>query len=324
MKRTHAAASFARLSRVLSLLQAHPEGLRIDYLAAQVEVPEKRLRQELLDFYVADTLTVRPDTIVFFAPDGTDVEDVSDAEMVKVVSEQPAAELGVELMTAEQWLTTYEQAAWIAASNPEDQALAEAVDIIATKILAGTPPRPDDEVGTVLSKAIAARTGVNVEYSRAWKPGVVARYIEPVRLVQTRRGWEVDALVEGQLRTFLIDRIRSAQATDRPFELPADLPARLAEHRRVQTVRLSVPQRYRWLVDRYAETSAVLDYDEETLTISAAFLPPVSERIGLILVTAPDAFVVEPAALNDAAAQMARALWEHHRLGAAGTTRHDT
>lgn len=314
MKRTHAAASFARLSRVLTLLQAHPAGLRIDYLAAEVGVPEKRLRQELLDFYVAETLTVRPDTIVFFAPDGSDVEDLEHAEMVKVVTNQPAAELGVELMTAEQWLMTYEQAAWIAASNPDDEALAQAVETIATKILAGTPPRPDDEVGRVLSKAVAARMGVDIEYSRAWKPGVVRRYIEPVRLVQTRRGWEVDALVDGELRTFLIDRIRSVQATDRTFEIPKNLGVRLAEHRHVVSVRLSVPQRYRWLVDRYAESSEVLDYDEETLTINADFLPPVAERVGLILVTAPDAFVVDPPGLNDAAAQMAKALWEHHQL----------
>lgn len=314
MKRTLAAASFARLSRVLTLLQAHPAGLRIDYLAAEVGVPEKRLRQELLDFYVAETLTVRPDTIVFFAPDGSHVEDVAHAEMVKVVTDQPAAELGVELMTAEQWLTTYEQAAWIAASNPDDEALAQAVQTIATRILAGTPPRPDDEVGQALSKAVAARTGVQIEYSRAWKPGIVSRYIEPVRLVQTRRGWEVDSLVDGWLRTFLIDRIRSVQATDRTFEIPTNLDARLAEHRQVVGVKLSVPQRYRWLVDRYAETSEVLDYDEETLTISAQFLPPVSDRVGLILLSAPDAFVVDPASLNEAAAQMAKALWDHHQL----------
>jgi proteasome accessory factor C len=314
VKQTLAAAAFARLSRVLTLLQAHPEGLRIDYLAGQVGVPEQRLRQELLDFYVADTLTVRPDTIVFFAPDGRDV-DARDAEMVKVVSEQPAAELGVELMTAEQWLTAYEQAAWIAASSPGDEALAQAVDIIGTKILGGRPPRPDDAVGRVLSKAIATRTGVQIDYSRAWKPGLVTRYIEPVRLVQTRRGWEVDALVGGQLRTFLIDRIRAAVPTERGFDLPPNLSAALTKHRQVTAVTLSVPQRFRWLVDRYAETSEVLDHDEETLTIRAEFLPPVSERVGLILVTAPDAFVITPATLNGAAAEMARTLWQHHRLG---------
>lgn len=314
MKQTLAAAAFTRLSRVLTLLQTHPEGLRIDYLAAEVEVPEQRLRQELLDFYVADTLTVRPDTIVFFASDGSDV-DVSEAEMVKVVSEQPAAELGVELMTAEQWLTAYEQAAWVAASSPGDEALAQAVDIIGTKILGGKPPRPDDDVGQVLSRAVSSSTAVEIEYSRAWKPGIVTRCIEPVRLVQTRRGWEVDALVEGQLRTYLIDRIRSAQPTDRRFEAPADLAARLTAQRQVTVVKLSVPQGYRWLVDRYAEASDVLAYDEETLTIRAQFLPPVSERVGLILVTAPDSFVVDPRGLNEAAAQMARALWDHHQLG---------
>ncbi|MCB0900162.1 MAG: hypothetical protein KDC40_15200, partial [Actinobacteria bacterium] len=58
-KQTRAAESFVRLSKVLNLLHAHPRGLSIQYLADEVGVPEKRLREEILDFYTADTLGVR-------------------------------------------------------------------------------------------------------------------------------------------------------------------------------------------------------------------------------------------------------------------------
>ena len=69
-KQTRAAEAFVRLSKVLNLLHAHPRGLSISYLADEVGVPEKRLREEILDFYTADTLGVRPDTIVFVSADG--------------------------------------------------------------------------------------------------------------------------------------------------------------------------------------------------------------------------------------------------------------
>lgn len=313
MKRTKAAESFARLSAVLTMLHAHPRGLRVDYLAAEVGIPEKLLRAELLAYYTADTLSVRPDTIVFMSATG-DEGDPASAEVVKVVSDRPAAELGVELMTAQEWLHAYEVAAWMSDMHPEDEALGQAVRIIGEKILSGTVPRPDSEIGAVISTAIRDHTCVDLEYSRAWKPGLVQRHVSPLRLVQTARGWELDALLGQELRTFLIDRIRSARATSETFEDPADIEDRLRDHRRVTTVDLCVPQGYAWVVDRYAESTEVVDQDLADSTIRARFLPPVNERLGLILVTAPGSFVVEPAQANEAGPQMARRLWEHHGL----------
>lgn len=313
MKRTRAAEAFARLSTVLNLLNAHPAGLRVDYLAEEVGIPQARLRDELLTYYTADTMSVRPDTIVFMSPQG-DEDDPASAEVVKVVSDRPAAELGVELMKPEEWLRAYEVAAWMSDMQPDNEALAQAVEIIGQRILSGSAPRPDSEVGAAISSAIHERVCIDLEYSRAWKPGVVQRHVKPLRLVQTARGWELDALQGNDLRTFLIDRIRRVDLTEERFSPPADIEVRLIDHRRVTTVRLNVPQRYEWVVARYAERTTVIRQDLEDCTIEADFLPPIEERVGLILVTAPGAFVIEPNEFNLAGPKMAQVLWEHHGL----------
>ena len=313
MRLTKAAEAFARLSTVLNLLHAHPAGLRLDYLAGQVGIPPEALRAELLTYYSADTLSVRPDILVFMSAGG-DEDDPASAEVVKVVTDRPSAELGVELMSPEQWLRAYEVASWMADMSPDDGALADAVTIIGERILSGRVDRPDSAIGARVSTAIRDRRYLDLSYSRAWQPGVVQRHVKPLRLVQTARGWELDALLEDDVRTFLIDRMRDAVISDRRFETPLDIDAALAAHRQVTTLRLNLPQRYEWVVGRYAERSTVIAQDLEDVTIEADLLPPVADRVGLILVTAPGAFVIEPNELNESRPRMARLLWEHHGL----------
>lgn len=314
MKQTKAAESFTRLSKVLNLLHAHPRGLRMDYLAAEVGVPEARLREEIVDFYAADTLGVRPDTIVFVSSEGAE-DDPASADMVRVVSDEPSAELGVQLLSPQQWLEVYETAARVAQMQPDDEDLAAAVRIIGERILAGVPRRPDNEVGRLLSEATAQHRAVELEYSRAWRPGIVHRTVFPLRLVETVRGWELDALLpDDELRTFITDRIRGVSLTEQTFTAPTGIEATLAEHRRLTTVDLVVPNRYQWAVDRYAESSQVIEVDEGDVSIRAEFLPPVQERVGLVLVTAPDSFVMHPDSLKSAGHQMAEVLLEHHGL----------
>lgn len=136
MKHTRASQSLVRLSTVLNLLHAHPAGLRMDYLAEQVGVPEALLRREILDFYTADTLGVRPDTIIFMSAEGKE-DDPASAEMVRVVTDRPGAELGVELQTPQKWLEVYQTAARMSEMRPDDTDLAEAVQVIAQRILTG-------------------------------------------------------------------------------------------------------------------------------------------------------------------------------------------
>lgn len=314
MNTTRAGQSFLRLSKVLNLLHAHPRGLSIGYLADQVGVPEARLREEILDFYTADVLGVRPDTIVFVSSSG-DEQDPAMAEVVRVVSDAPSAELGVQLLSPQQWFEVYETAAQVAQMHPDDDALTGAVDIIRDRILAGMPQRPDNDTGRTLAEAVQHHRVLRLAYSRAWRPGLVTRVVSPLRLVETGRGWELDALQDdGELRTFIIDRIRSVTVTGETFDPPADVDELLAEQRRSTIVDLVVPTRYQWAVDRYAESTHVIEGDEGDISIRAEFLPPVDERVGLILITAPDSFVLRPDGLKDAGRHMASMLLAHHGL----------
>jgi predicted DNA-binding transcriptional regulator YafY len=309
-----AADAFTRLSTVLNLLQSHPQGLRVDYLASQVGVPEATLRQEMLDFYAADTMGVRPDTIVFVSEDGSEADPHS-AEVLRVVNDQPGAELGVQYLSAQRWLEVYAIASRVSEMRPEDGDLAAAVGIIAERILGDFPTRPDSDIGRVLATAITHRRAVRLQYSRAWQPGVTTPTVHPLRLVETARGWELDAaLPDGGLRTYIIERIRSAEPTGERFSVPDNVRSLLAEQRRPTTVGLVVPQGYQWVVDRYADSSEVVDQDEADIEVRADFLPPVAERVGLILITAPGSFVSQPQDLETAARETAGRLLQHHGL----------
>jgi len=313
-KQTKASESFGRLSKVLNLLHAHPRGLSLSYLAEEVGIPEARLRQEILDFYTADTLGVRPDTIVFVSSDGQE-EDPAQAEVVRVTCDQPSAELGVELLSPQRWFEVYEKASRLAQMNPDDADLAGAVEVIRERILGELPSRPESDTGRTLSEAITGHRWVVLEYSRAWKPGLVDATVAPLRLVETTRGWELDAMrSDGELRTFILDRIRSAAMTGTTFVPPEDIRARLAGQRQVTAVDLVVPHGFRWAVDRYAEGTEVVSSDEGDVCVRADFLPPVAERVGLVLVTAPNSFLVEPAELRSAGHRMAQVLLDHHGL----------
>ena len=60
----------------------------------------------------------------------------------------------------------------------------------------------------------------------------------------------------------------------------------------------------------------VVDDDEESVKLRADLLPPVEQRLGLLLLCCgPDAFVMAPPALMAAGEAMARLLLEHHEGG---------
>lgn len=319
--------SFARIHRVMAILHAHPNGLPLDTVAAELGVSEKELRTEILEYYATDIPAElllglnRADTIEFIAADGAEA-DPHLAPMIRAVSDRPEAELGVEYLRADELVALYEAGRSLVEVEPGNDVLRDAVAVLRETFLAGTAttstgPDPTAETAAILRQAIEFRRAVRIEYSRAWRPGVSRRVIHPYALHRTPRGWEVDAgpLAEGRARTYLLERIASVELLDETFEQPADISRILADERALTSVELSLPQRTQWVADRFAETTVVRTSDSDDLTVRAGFLPPVAERVGLILVIAgPDAFVLEPAQFADAGSQMAQALLAHHGL----------
>lgn len=250
--------------------------------------------------------------------------DVLDGGLYAASGEDPLRALGVDrLDVADAAALVLLGRAWLDV-HPERADLASALDALQRHALAGlagveAAPAVAAEQGpvaTTLREAIEHRRRVKIRYARTWEQGVVEPAIEPYRLVLTRRGWECDAAsldALGQLRTYVLSRVERATLLLETFAAPGPrVVAELAEMRRLQTVRLVLPQGTRWVAEQHAEHVRVLREDTD-MELSCDLLPPVDRRVGLILTTAgPTAMVVEPAHLRDAGADFARALLEHY------------
>lgn len=312
-------ARIARLPRILATLGEHRGGLPLATLAAAEGVKEKELREDLLAYFSADPMWTlglsRPPTLEFLGPDGSE-EDPNLAEVVRVVAETD--DLGVEMLDADELALIHTAATALLDLHPDDDDLASAVDVL-TETMLGHPTdeRPaGGETLAVLQEAVAARRVVRIEYSREWHAGVTTRAIQPLRLVQTRRGWEVDAgpvAGNGSLRTYLLSNVRSVEMLEETFEEPTRVAALLADQRALTRVRVQLPHDARWAADMYAEAVVVVDEDEETFTADLELLEPVEWRVGLLtLVGGPETRVLSPADLISAGPELAKELLAHH------------
>lgn len=317
---------FARLPKVFERLQRHPDGLPLEELAAEFDIPVAALREELLAFYTADIggrwLLTRPEVLEFLGPEG-DTEDPGTAGIVRIVAEVPA-DIGVEYVDAGELGLAYTAALALLETEPDNEELGQAIDVLTETMFGpsaaagGATPavRSWNRLLPVFREALAAGRAVRIVYSRAWHPGVTEREIEPYQLVQTRRGWEVDAGPvddEGRLRTFLLSNIRSAEVVDRAFTAPDDVAERLAEQRATTRVRVLLPQSARWAADFYAEQVTLVEDDEEDVVVDLELLPPVERRVGrLLLAAGPLAAVIDPAELDSAGVVLAEELMVHH------------
>lgn len=323
---------FARLPRVLAMLDNHPDGLSIADLAAAFDVAVEELREDLLAFYAADVAPndlfglTRREVLDFVGPSG-ERADPREAEVVRLTDPRPTEELGVEYVDAADLALLYTAARDLQQLEPGDPDVDAAVRVLRQTVLGSTLGRRASSFRTMADRsatlvrhmrhAIDRRSRVRITYSRAWRPGVSTRTIEPYRLVRTRRGWEVDAgplQDDGAIRTFLLSRVSSAEALPGTFERPADLEEAIAHNRATSTARVRLPQGSQWAAERFAEHVDVVEDDEEQVTLDVALLPPVEQRLGLMLLIAGEgSTVIDPASLRSAGPDLARELLDHHR-----------
>lgn len=320
-----AVSAYSRVRRMLLLLASHPDGMTLSDLAEELGVTGDQLRREVITYYSTDVPPEalmglsRPESIEFLAGDGSQ-DDPNTAVVLRLSSSAAAEELGVAYLRADQIARLHDAGTALLATEPENRNLRSALDTLSREFLAGGAVAEDDhEAGVVarLREAIGSRRRVELVYARIWAPGVSARTVEPYQLVRTKRGWELDAgpMQDGRARTFIVDRIISAEMLEEVFDRPDGVAELLADERRELPVELVMPHGWHWLVDRFAERSEVMGADSSDAHIRGWFLPPVAERVGLILATAgPRAFVVAPESLLDAGRHMADRLLRHHEL----------
>lgn len=309
------AQRLAALPRALSILELHPQGLPLADLAAELGVAPADLREVFMAYYLADLVELGNfslPVVEFFAPGG-------DGDWVRVLAPDPEHELGVDHLTAGQLAALYAAAVDLLALEPSNDVLRAAAEAFEAALAPADKPVAAQwgaRTARALHRAAEEHRRVRVTYARQWQPGTRTRVVEPYRLVRTRRGWELDAGPADEraaVRTYLVSGIVDHQVTDETFEPPADLDRLLAANRAAVTVRLVVPQGSRWAVERFAESTAVLDDDESDVALRADLLPPVDQRLGLLMLCCgPEAFVTAPDDLREAGSDMAMRLLEHH------------
>ena len=313
-----------RLARAFGLLLHHPDGLTLDQLSAETGLAPATLRADLAVFMNRDLpaaydLALTDDLGLEMLTESGEQTVSTEAARVRLTSALPLTELGLQYVAADVLGPLYRAARDLAALEPDNEVLAGAVQRLTETLLTGIDgDQPyGGETAAVLRRAAAERRRVRIDYWRAWRPGTGTRVVEPYRVVSTRRGFEVDAGpldAAGDIRTFLVSGVRRVELLDDTFERPDDVDERIERSRRLTVVRLVVPRDTAWVVTRFAERSTVLRADDD-LEIDAHVLPPVADRVGLMMTIAgPDAFVVAPTALADAGAQTAERLLAHHGL----------
>ncbi|PSL08474.1 proteasome accessory factor C [Haloactinopolyspora alba] len=319
---------FDRVTRALRILTMYPDGLPLSRLATELDVDEATLREEIVAFYRADIdPAFDPDSfrqvrIEFVGPDGEpDEVDPAEAEIVRASTEQPAAEIGVVHTSPAELANVYRAGHALLSVEPENTVLHDALSALGDTVLRGIRPSDDHwkaELAGMLLEAIERQRRVRITYLPVWGGGTHDRIIAPYRLLCTRSGWEVEAAESTDdgdvLGTYLLTSIREATILDEPFDRPADLDQRIREHRREHEVDVVVPQDYRWVADRFAESSEVVAEDEASVKLRARMRTPVEQRLGvLLLVAGPNAFVTAPGELATAGRDLARDLLDHHR-----------
>lgn len=320
---------FDRVTRALNQLSLHAGGLPVRQLAERIGVDEATLRDELRAYYNADVdppfnRAVRQMTVFFRDADGEDAL-IAEAEFVSA-SPRPTREVGADYVTVDELARIYRAGQDLLMLEPDNDALDSALKALTATVLSGIGAGRSvwlADLAAKVGRALRERRRIRVTYARAWRPGVREHVLEPYRLTKTRRGWELDAGINGtdHVGTFLLSGVRDAEVLDETFERPADLDDRIAANRREHAVDLVVPQDSRWVVERFAESVEVVHEDEDTIRMRAYLLAPVQERLGLLLVDAgPEAFVYKPPNLRDVGIDLARDLLAHHEDIGSGRT----
>lgn len=315
----------AELPRLLDALQYHPDGLRIEDLAAEVGRSPDQVREALLTYYTADlalydsNLVGRPPAIEFVLGSG-DGDDLDRASIVRLQAAEPGRELGVAYLSVMELARLYRAGRDRLELDPDNDLLRSAVNKLRAGLLPGITPTvrgPREPPPAVFDLARRHQQRIKIVYADAWHTGASEQVIEPYHLVHTRRGWEVDAgpvTAEGTVATFLVEQVSSYTLLDATFKMPANLEELLARHRAVIPVDLIVPHETRWAVEKYADRVDVLAEDETTVQLRAWVGHPVRHRVGLILTDGgPTARVLAPTDLCEAGRDLAGTLLAHYQ-----------
>jgi predicted DNA-binding transcriptional regulator YafY len=180
----------------------------------------------------------------------------------------------------------------------------------------------DEEIATVVSRAISSQSLLELEYYKENEDEFSSRTVEPYALINGREGWYVASFDPSRdsVRHFRLDRIKSATVTGEHFEPRSDVdPAadvdgwpRTGEVPSSRRARIWIsPERARWARE---ERSVVAELEDGAVIVELGFAG-VDWLVREVLKEAGDAVVVEPEDAREAVRDAAEAI----RRGPAGS-----
>jgi proteasome accessory factor C len=177
------------------------------------------------------------------------------------------------------------------------------------------PPGDNATVSRLLSRTIAERELLSIEYYKQNEDQFATRVIEPYALINGREGWYVTSYDRDRdsVRHFRLDRIKSATPTGEHFEPREDIDPvadvdgwpRTGEVPASSRARVWIsPGRARWA---YEERTVMQELEDGAVIVELAFAG-VEWLVREVLKEAGDAIVLEPADAREAVRVAAEAI----------------
>jgi proteasome accessory factor C len=173
----------------------------------------------------------------------------------------------------------------------------------------------DSEIARVVSRAVARRRVLRLEYYKPNEDELIERMVEPYALINGREGWYVAAwdLARDAVRHFRLDRVKTAEATDEKFAPRAEVdPAadvegwpKTGEVPASQRALVWItPERARWARE---ERTVAQDLADGSVVVELAFAGT-DWLVREVLKEAGDAVVLDPPEAREAVLAAARKL----------------
>jgi proteasome accessory factor C len=306
-----AAASADRLGRLLNLvpyLLARP-GIRIAEVAADLDVSEKQLREDLELLWVCGLPGYGPGDLIDMAFDGDRVTITYDAGIDRPLRLTPdeAMALVVALRMLAETPGVGDREAIERALIKIETAAGELADApVAVRL-----PGNDDRLATIRG-AVERRRAMHITYYTATRDETTERVVDPMRVLvaEGRAYLEAWCRRAGAVRLFRVDRIDGMTELDEPAAPPPQAhPTDLRDGVFAPTpdlplVTLRVGRGGRWITEYYPCEEVIKESPEQWLvTLRAADLGWARR---LVLGLGPDVTVVTPADLAESVPDQAR------------------
>jgi proteasome accessory factor C len=159
----------------------------------------------------------------------------------------------------------------------------------------------DSKVARLLSRAIASRKLVELEYYKVNEDELSVRRVEPYALTNGREGWYLAAFdpARDAIRHFRLDRVKRAELTSESFKARPDVDAaagaadwlRTGQVQAARSARVWVsPERARWARERWQVAE---DWVDGSVVVEVSFAGT-DWLVREVLREAGDAAVLEP------------------------------